>query len=62
MVKRSKTDNEKSTEPSYRVGYRTALAGEANAIAEIPIKICAVEVVKCVCLMSRQKGKQKHFK
>jgi len=39
VVKSSKTDNEKSTEHSYRVGYRMPLAGEANAIVEILMKI-----------------------
>lgn len=48
VVKSSKTDNEKDTEPSCRVGYRMALAGEANTFAEMLIKICAVEMATCV--------------
>ena len=30
----SKTDNEKVAEPSYKVGYRMTLAGEASTVAE----------------------------
>jgi hypothetical protein len=48
MVKSSKTDNESATKASYRVSYRTALAGEVHTIAETLIKPCAIEMAPCV--------------
>jgi hypothetical protein len=47
-VKSSKSNNEKATEPSYRLSYRSALVGEAHTVAEILIKPCALEKITCV--------------
>jgi hypothetical protein len=56
MVKSSKTDNEKATEASYRVSYRTALAGEVLTVAEIIINHAWWQQ-QLVCLVSSQKQK-----
>jgi hypothetical protein len=55
-VKRSKTYNENSTEASYRVSYRIALAQKAHTFAETLIKPCAVEIATCVLVNSRKRN------
>ena len=55
---KKKNDNEKATEPTYRVGYRNALA--AHTVTENLIKIYAVEMATCV-LSEQLKRNLKQF-
>ena len=44
MIKIAKTDNENTTEASYKVSYHIALDGEMHTIAEILIKPCTKDM------------------
>lgn len=48
MTELPKTNNGKALEASYLLSYKVAQAGKAHITAETLIKLCAVDIARCL--------------